>query len=594
MLVFPGGFANPTNTNDIPNLTVQSLTISGPLTQNYVLGGMDPITLTGPITDSSTVTGGSPGANSIGFDITLPTTQTITVSSAAGPGLQISGAITGNGGLTKAGAGLLELLGANAYTGTTTVSQGTLEGNIPGALIIGDNVSPPNSAIVIGPILNPTAPVTVNASGLLNVGLGSVTIGPLSMVGGNVTIAGAGREVGTLVLNGDVTATADPAGNPATISGNGDLSLGGASRTFTVTGSPSSMGMAISAVVVDGAGGASSLVEAGTGMLALSGTNTYTGGTTLTSGTLSVGNDSALGTGALTLNGGTLQFSMFITLTNDYTVGGPATIGGSNGVELDGAGNLTAGNTLTVTSTGGTDFFGALSGPGGLTVAAGSGAVILDNVAKTYAGPTLINSGTLFVGFTNYLPSTTAVTVAANGILNLNGFDDRIGSLAGSGQVLLPLGYASPPSTLSTNGDNTSTTFSGVISGMGTLVKEGTGTLTLSGSNTLTGATTVSAGTLLVNGSLPTSVAVSGGTTLGGSGTVGPITAAGTVSPGTPGTAILQSGAATFNAGSSFVVTLNGTTPGSGYDQLNATGAVNLTGNPTSDRHRRLCGGPRE
>jgi autotransporter-associated beta strand protein len=583
VLVFPGGFANPTNTNDIPNLIVQSLSITGPIVQSYVLGGPNPITLTGPITDSSTITGGSPGPNVIGFAITLPTTQTITVASAAGPGLQITGAITGNGGLTKAGAGLLELLGANAYTGTTTVSQGTLDGNIPGALIIGDNVSAPNSAIVMGPTLSPTAPITVNASGTLNLGLASYTIGPLSMVGGTVTIAGAGREFGTLVLNGDVTATADPAGNPATISGNGNLSLGGATRTFTVTGSPSTPGMVISTVITDGVGIVSSLVEAGTGMLTLSGANTYTGGTTLSSGTLTVGNNSALGTGMLALNGGTLQFTMFITLSNAYTVGGPATIGGSNAVELDGAGVLTAGNTLTVTNTAiQTDFFGTLSGPGGLTVAAGSDQVILDNVAKTYTGPTLINSGLLLVGFTNYLPSTTAVTVAAGGILSLNGFSDQIGSLAGNGAVHFQesLGQGPAP-TLTTNGDNTSTTFSGVISGMGTLVKIGTGTLTLSGANTFSGATTVSTGTLLVNGSLPTSVTVSSGATLGGSGTVGPITAAGTVSPGNPGTAVLQSGADTFNAGSFFVVTLNGTTAGNGYDQLNATGAVNLSGSPT-------------
>ena len=234
-------------------------------------------------------------------------------------------------------------------------------------------------------------------------------------------------------------------------------------------------------------------------------------------------------------------------------------------------GILTAGNTLTITNTSSTGFSGSLSGPGGLTVAAGGGNVFLGS-ASTYTGATVINSGTLLVGGTNFVPSTTAVTVAANGIFNLNGFNDQIGSLAGNGQVLFQQASRGPssPSTLFTNGDNTSTSFSGDIAGMGNLVKEGTGTLTLSGANTFVGATTISAGTLLVNGFLPTSVMVSSGATLGGSGIVGAVTAPGTVSPGNPGTAILQNGAATFNAGSSFVVALNGTTPGSGYDQLSA------------------------
>jgi autotransporter-associated beta strand protein len=588
VLVFPAGAANTATVNDIPNLTVQSLTISGSLMQSYTLGGNNPITLTGPITDSSTVAGGGLPFNNIMFGITLAATQTITVSSAAGPGLQISGVISGSGGVTKAGAGFLDLPGANSYTGTTTVSQGTLAGNIPGPLIIGDNVSPANSAIVMPPTLNPNAPVTVNASGQLNVGLASLTIGPLSMVGGNVTIAGAPPSaIGMLTLNGDVTATADAAGNPATISGAGNLLLGSAARTFTVTGSPTTPGMAISVVIGDGFGIASNLAKAGAGTLALSAANTYTGGTTLTNGTLTVGNNGALGTGALALNGGTLQFTTFIALANAFTVGGPASIGGSNEVELDGAGNLTAGNTLTITNTSFTVFLGILSGAGGLTVAAGAAAVEI-NRAGTYTGATAINSGRLLVGGVNFLPSTTAVTIAANGILGLNTFNDRIGSLAGSGRVRFqePIGQPlPPPNTLFTNGDNSSTTFSGVISGLGNLVKEGTGTLTLSGSGTFMGMTTISAGTLLVNGSLTifSSVTVNGGATLGGAGFAGSITATGTVSPGGPGTGILVSTNAVFNAGSTFVVKLNGTTVGTGFDQLNAIGgAVNRwTGNPT-------------
>ena len=93
-------------------------------------------------------------------------------------------------------------------------------------------------------------------------------------------------------------------------------------------------------------------------------------------------------------------------------------------------------------------------------------------------------------------------------------------------------------------------TIASPIQGTGGLTKTGTGVLTLSGTNTYTGPTTVSAGTLLVNGSQPSSsVTVASGATLGGTGTTGPVTISGIVSPGVGGPGILHSGNATFNPG---------------------------------------------
>ncbi|HEV7364629.1 MAG TPA: autotransporter-associated beta strand repeat-containing protein, partial [Gemmatimonadales bacterium] len=126
------------------------------------------------------------------------------------------------------------------------------------------------------------------------------------------------------------------------------------------------------------------------------------------------------------------------------------------------------------------------------------------------------------------------------------------------------------------------TTVSGVIgTTSGTLTKDGTGTLTLSAANTYTGSTTASAGTLLVNGSQGSSAVSLNGGTLGGTGTVGAITSTalgGTVSPG-QGPGILNSGNLNWSTGGpSFVVELNGTTAGTGYDRLNVIGTVNLGG----------------
>ena len=123
---------------------------------------------------------------------------------------------------------------------------------------------------------------------------------------------------------------------------------------------------------------------------------------------------------------------------------------------------------------------------------------------------------------------------------------------------------------------------SAAISGAGAgITKTGAGTLTLSNTNTYTAATTVNAGTLLVNGSQSASaVSVNSGAILGGTGgTVGAISASGgTISPGaaSAGLGILNSGSVTFSSTAAYNVVLDGTTAGSGYDELDATGTVTI------------------
>jgi len=174
--------------------------------------------------------------------------------------------------------------------------------------------------------------------------------------------------------------------------------------------------------VVSGTG---SLVQAGANTVTLTGTNTYTGGTTITQGTVSIGTDANLGaaTGALTLNGGTLALSNSVTTTR------PIVVGSSSGTLDTGASQLATG--------------GALSGTGSL-LKAGAGSWNLTGTGTGYTGALQVAQGTLFV---NTTLGAATVTVAAPAVLR------GTGTLLGSLSVL---GRLSPgnnsPGTLSVTG----------------------------------------------------------------------------------------------------------------------------------------------
>jgi autotransporter-associated beta strand protein len=125
------------------------------------------------------------------------------------------------------------------------------------------------------------------------------------------------------------------------------------------------------------------------------------------------------------------------------------------------------------------------------------------------------------------------------------------------------------------------TTMAGALTGTGSLIKRGDGVLELAATNTYTGQTVVEAGKLVVNGSLAvdSDVSVLGGI-LGGSGTIHgnvEISSGAILSPGnSPG--IFSTGDLNLNAGSTYLVEIDGVTPGTGYDRTNVTGTVDLGG----------------
>jgi len=229
-------------------------------------------------------------------------------------------------------------------------------------------------------------------------------------------------------------------------------------------------------------------ISTSAGTLILSGANTYTGNTTVNGGTLKLGAAGVIAdVSALIVNG---TFDM-----NSYSEA-VGSLAGSGTVTSSAAGlmTLTAGEDNTSTT-----FSGIIEdGSGTVSLAkAGAGTLTLSG-SNTYTGTTAVNAGTLQVGKSNAITTTTALTMAdvASAILDLNDFNQTIGSLAGGGTTG---GNVTLGSGTLAVGDATSTAYAGIISETGSLVKQGAGTLTLSGSNTYTGTTSINSGVISCN-----------------------------------------------------------------------------------------------
>lgn len=464
-----------------------------------LIGTARPFTVNGDLTIDPNAFIISTGVTS---SFTLSATGILRIGSTAG--ITITGA---TGAIRVTGARTYAAGADYVYNGTAAQVTGLgLTQNTPGTLTI-----------------NNSAGVTLSAA--------TTVTGLLAMSNGTLDMANTNLTVGSLTGSGNLTHASGTAGN----------------RTLTI-GSDNSSPVAYSGIISNGTATTTALTKSGTGTLILSGTNTYTGATAIGAGTLRLGSATTLSTSSAVTVTGTLDLNGFNETVGSFA--GTGTVTSS----VAGTPNLTVGADNSSST-----FSGIIQNGSGTTslTKSGSGTFVISG-NNTYTGATTIGAGTLRLGSATTLTSGTAVTVT--GTLDLNNFNGTIGSLAGAGTVTSSVS-GNPVLTL--GGDNSSTTFSGVIqNGSATTVgitKSGSGVFILSGNNIYTGATTISAGTLRLGSAAAlatnTAVTVTGTLDLNGfTVTIGSLAGAGIVTSSVAGTPLLTIGAANTNTTFSGVI----------------------------------------
>ncbi len=352
------------------------------------------------------------------------------------------------------------------------------------------------------------------------------------------TVAGMRFEEGTVTL-------APNGFDPATIvlgSSTVDISSGAAG---------------IVGVHVDGTSG---LTKTGSGTLTLATSNTFTGGVTISAGTLGISADNNLGnaSNSISLNSGTLSVTETFSSARNVSLASGVTSSLS----------VASGKTLTLS--------GVISGGGSSHSfrKEGAGTLLLSGT-NTYSasGNLYVNAGTVMLGSNDALPSGSQLAGSASGTVDLNGFNPTL-SIFSPGSIINSSGTQSTLSVTGNVGFNTST----VVSGNVAINYAGTGVLELASAQTYTGPTTISSGSIMISVSnrLPdtTAMTISSGGTFVFNGnlneTIGSLAGAGAV---TLGGGTLTVGGDNTSTGYSGTITGTGTLTKTGTGTFNVTSA---------------------
>ena len=597
----------------------------GSLTKN----GLGTLTLLQDATFAGTTTvnngtlalGDGGSAGSVAGPIALANAASLVVNRSND--LTLGGVISGTGSLTKQGAGMLTLTAANTFVGTTTISAGTI------ALSGGNNRLATSG--------------TVNFAG--NAGLavgGSQSLASLTLANdvtaaltgsGSVTVTGAAFFVGGTGTNTSQTLDAVGLASFVYLNAASSFKVGGNNGFGPSSGRlilPATSAITASSIGI-GADGVVNNISSGTLTLGTT--------TTISANTITLGNSQSQGT--INYAAGTNNPVLTIRAANGTSPVANMTIGTSGGyglittsrIDLSGGvngastldalvTNLVIGQSTRSTSLTG----GSLNITGGLLMQTGTLTATTITLGQTLNNPTFsatgqqitgslslsggtVNVGTLSLADQNWTGATVAGIFQLDGGGTLNAGTIASGTGAGAGAAVrtfqwnngtianldagtdLTIGSGIAFTLASTGthrfsiGSGRSGSVASVLAGAGgTLEKTGAGTLTLSANNTYTGATTIAAGTLLVNGNQSAAVGavtVDLGATLAGSGTIGgavSILGGGIVAPGTsPGTLTVANSFSLADASIlSFELAAQNTTIGGGINDL-ITGVTDLT-----------------
>lgn len=427
------------------------------LVVNHMGTGKTTITADNSYEGGTTITNGTLQVGNGGTSGTLGSGNVVNNSSIIfnrSNALTFANVISGTGALTQAGSGTLTLSGANTYSGGTNINDGTLSisadnhlGNA-GALTFNGGALQTTSSFstsrattlnASGGTFNTDVGTTLTHSGAIS---GSGTLaktgtGTLVLSTGNSFSGGAVVSQGTLKLINFATNTAGNINNNAML----ELNVSNSGFGFLYYD------------VISGTGG---LVVTGPGDMHLRGNNTYSGGTTISGGSLVLGTDGSIvgnvdnngalrfasssdytfagdisGTGSL---GNYTSRTLTLTGTNTYsgntTSNGRLQIGNGGTSGTLGTGNVTNNNALIFNRSDASSYAGDISGTGAVSQN-GSGTFTLSGT-NTYSGATTVNAGTLSI---NGSIANSTTTVNTSGTLGGTG---TVGSVNVNGGIFAP------------------------------------------------------------------------------------------------------------------------------------------------------------
>lgn len=509
ILAFTANVANPSTLvgpiNVVQGTLTDSIDNSFPTIADYVTSA------NGTLRAQFNETIGSVAGNGI---VRVDPNVTLILNNASNT--DFSGQLQGTGTITKSNLGVFTLSGSDnsGFTGILNIQKGTLQAGTV-------NTLPPTGTLNLTSILdlngynNTIGTLIGAANSTIALGAGTLTIadgnsqtfsgkiygsGGLTLNADTLTLSGTNTYSGPTTINSPNTTLF--VGTSGALSPNSDMVINGSTAALALNNTTNSIGSLSgsgniffansSSLTVNNdkdttfsgtmtsTGGGTVFRKQGDGVLTLSGATTYTGSTFLNNGTLKAGSSNALS------GGSSYTLSPNTTLDLNNFPNTIASLAGDGGSVVLGTATLTTGTT-------GTTFGGSISGTGGLSLT-GSNSLTLSG-SNSYSGTTnLAGSTSLIAGARNsYSPNSNVVLSAASTSLNLNSFDNEIGSLAGSGSVVL-----SGTLTLTRNVD---TSFSGGMSGAGGLIKKGSGIFTLTGTNNknYSGLTQIQSGTIRAN-----------------------------------------------------------------------------------------------